>query len=121
MSSYATQMDKSVKTAETVGTLLGPDAHLTEQNLEKSLMLSTINQSDIIINQSNMPENTMSDLIRTVDNALIQMADTSIAATNVLGNKLESLSQGDVSVLPKIVLYIMIGGAILVVGRRFLK
>jgi hypothetical protein len=116
MSSYSTsktslvQEDKSVSAAGDAENILGPNA---QQILsEGSTILDRPNSGrDIIVNQ--FPEavkNTVGDLISSVD-----------TTTKTIGQALAQQQIGGESELSKIVMYLVIGGGVLLVTSRLIS
>jgi len=119
--SLVTQTDQSIQAAESVDRILGSGSSSVENVLSDALQVSS-NEGELTINQ--FPQSVadaVNSLVGAVDKSVSGSLAAQMNATNVLGSKLESLSQGDASVLPKLMLYGVIGIAVIVLGRKYLK
>lgn len=111
-----TQVDSSVNAAGDAETILGSGANLTQA--QNSLVLGGANEGEVIFNA--FPEavqRTVADLIKSVDKA----GQGQLASTQALGQKLSDLQVGEASLLPKIMLYGIVGGVVLILGRKLIK
>lgn len=107
-----TQEDKSVAAAGDAQNIVGAGANLTQVTDQGKIETPSTTSGDIIYNQ--FPEavrSTMGDLISTVR-----------ASTDTVGEALTTREIGGEQLLPKIVLYMMVGlGVMLFAGRMFKK
>ena len=118
------QEDKSVAAAAEVGTIVGAEGKLISP-IGTSVVVSDAPNTtlgDIVVNQFPEPvQKTLESLIKSVDTAVGTGAKAQMASTQALGEKLQSLQVGEAALLPKIVLYVIVGGGLLMVAGRFLK
>lgn len=108
--------------AEVSGLLQGKGASYQTQDLQDSLQISGNNTGEVVFNQ--FPEavqNSVKDLVGVVKEAVTQSSQTQLASTQALGTKLQELSLGDTSIIPKIALYGLVALVVIVAGRKFLK
>lgn len=121
--SSVVQEDKSVQVGESAQTVLGAGAEQTVAQ-QGSFVVKAPNTTlgDVIFNQ--FPEQvaaTVGQLVQSVDKAVGTTAAATLASTQALGQKLSDLQVGEAALLPKIILYLGVGGAILFIGLRMLK
>ncbi len=122
--SNVTQEDKSVATSAQAGTIMGAEASQINP-IGTSVVVSgapNTTLGDIVVNQFPEPvAKSFSDLLHTVDTAVGTGAKVQMAASEALGQKLSDLQVGEAGLLPKIMLYLAVGGGLLLIAGRFLK
>jgi hypothetical protein len=121
--SSVVQEDKSVQVGESAQTVLGAGAEQTVAQ-QGSFVVDAPNTTlgDIIFNQ--FPEQvaaTVGDLVGAVNKTVGLTSAAQLASTQALGQKLSDLQVGEAALLPKIILYLGVGGVILFIGLRMLK
>jgi hypothetical protein len=121
--SSVVQEDKSVQVGESAQTVLGAGAQQTVAQ-QGSFVVDAPNTTlgDIVFNQ--FPEQvaaTVGDLVGAVNKTVGLTSAAQLASTQALGQKLSDLQVGEAALLPKIILYLGVGGAILFIGLRMLK
>ena len=121
--SSVVQEDKSVQVGESAQTVLGAGAEQTVAQ-QGSFVVDAPNTTlgDIVFNQ--FPEQvaaTVGDLVGAVEKTVGLTSAAQLASTQALGQKLSDLQVGEAALLPKIILYLGVGGAILFIGLRMLK
>jgi len=122
--SSVVQEDKSVQAAAEAQNILGAESKQVTA-YPTSVIVSDAPDTtlgDIVFNQ--FPEavqRTVADLVRMTETAVTTSSQAQLKSTQALGEKLGELQIGEAAVLPKIALYIALGGVALVIGLRMLK
>jgi len=122
--SSVVQEDKSVQAAAEAQNILGAESKQVTA-YPTSVIVSDAPDTtlgDIVFNQ--FPEavqRTVADLVRLTETAVTTSSQAQLKSTQALGEKLGELQIGEAAVLPKIALYIALGGVALVIGLRMLK
>jgi hypothetical protein len=108
-----TQEDKSVQAAGDAENVLGSGAKLTAGG-SGSLIIDAPNTTmgEIVFNQyPEAVQQTIASLIKSVD-----------TTTKTIGESLSQQQLGGEAILPKIILYLVVGGGLFfILGKRFLK
>jgi hypothetical protein len=121
--SSVVQEDKSVQVGESAQTVLGAGAQQTVAQ-QGSFVVDAPNTTlgDIVFNQ--FPEQvaaTVGDLIGAVNKTVGLTSSAQLASTQALGQKLSDLQVGEAALLPKIILYLVVGGGALFIAAKVLK
>jgi len=122
--SSVVQEDKSVQAAAEAQNILGAESKQVTA-YPTSVIVSDAPDTtlgDIVFNQ--FPEavqRTVADLVRMTETAVTTSSQAQLKSTQALGEKLGELQIGEAAILPKIVLYVALGGVALVIGLRMLK
>jgi len=108
-SSSVVQEDKSIQAAGDAQNIVGAEAKLIQASPASVVVSGAPNTTlgDIIFNQ--FPEQvaeTVGALVKSVDRAV------SVTAASQLG---------EAAILPKIILYVVLGGGAIILGLRFMK
>ena len=122
--SSGVQEDKSIQAAGDAQNIVGAEAKLIQASPASVVVSDAPNTTlgDIIFNQ--FPEQvaeTVGALVQSVDRAVSVTAASQLASTQALGQKLSDLQVGEAAILPKIILYVVLGGGAIFLGSRFMK
>jgi len=122
--SSVVQEDKSIQAAGDAQNIVGAEAKLIQASPASVVVSDAPNTTlgDIIFNQ--FPEQvaeTVGALVQSVDRAVSVTAASQLASTQALGQKLSDLQVGEAAILPKIILYVVLGGGAIFLGSRFMK
>ena len=117
-----TQEDKSVQAAGDAGNIVGSEGVLASPASVVVSGAPNTTLGDIIFNQ--FPEQvaeTVGALVQSVDRAVSVTSASQLASTQALGQKLSDLQVGEAAILPKIILYVVLGGGAIFLGSRLMK
>ena len=117
-----TQEDKSVQAAGDAQNIVGSEGVLASPTSVVVSGAPNTTLGDIIFNQ--FPETvaeTVGALVKSVDTAVGVTSAAQLESTQALGQKLSDLQVGEAAILPKIILYVVLGGGAIFLGSRFMK